>query len=240
MTQVLLAGPLEISTQNLTINGAGVTLDGQLKGRVLHVAAGASATLQGLIITRGLLAGKGRVVVFVPPEPPPKGALRKAAQACVSTLHGQQADPLARPLFERYFREFYYTQALDARAIVDKLKVNPATLAVQFRSATAAFRMVEDEANVTVVVRYAEAKDDVDMLLGYLETKGPDRWLMRKLQRYTVSIRERAALKMLGEGSLKTTVVPGLYAQAGVGGLYDEKLGLYLGGVPFDALGNVL
>ena len=59
MTQVLLAGPLEISTQNLTINGAGVTLDGQLKGRVLHVAAGASATLQGLTITRGLLAGKG-------------------------------------------------------------------------------------------------------------------------------------------------------------------------------------
>jgi hypothetical protein len=58
VTQVLLDSPLEID-RNLSINGPGVTLDGQLKGRVLHVAAGASATLQGLTITRGLLAGKG-------------------------------------------------------------------------------------------------------------------------------------------------------------------------------------
>ena len=58
VTQVSLNSPLEI-TQNISITGPGVTLDGQLKGRVLHVAAGASATLQGLTITRGLLAGKG-------------------------------------------------------------------------------------------------------------------------------------------------------------------------------------
>ena len=58
VTQVSLNSPLEI-TQNISITGPGVTLDGQLKGRVLHVATGASATLQGLTITRGLLAGKG-------------------------------------------------------------------------------------------------------------------------------------------------------------------------------------
>ena len=58
VTQVLLHSQLGI-TKNLTVNGPGVTLDGQLKGRVLHVATGASATLRGLTITRGLLAGKG-------------------------------------------------------------------------------------------------------------------------------------------------------------------------------------
>jgi CRISPR-associated endonuclease/helicase Cas3 len=127
------------------------------------------------------------------------GHLRKGAEACISTLHGQAHDPLARALFERYFTAFYHSVDLDSQGIVDKLKVEPRTLAVQFRSATAAFRMVEDEANVTVVVRYAEAKDDVDMLLGYLETKGPDRWLMRKLQRYTVSIREELPSRCLGK-----------------------------------------
>ena len=229
--------PLRVVSTQLV--EAGVDIDFPVVYRAL---AGLDSIAQaaGRCNREGHLPNKGRVVVFVPPEPPPPGHLRKGAEACISTLHGQAHDPLARALFERYFTAFYHSVDLDSQGIVDKLKVEPRTLAVQFRSATAAFRMVEDEANVTVVVRYAEAKDDVDMLLGYLETKGPDRWLMRKLQRYTVSIRERAALKMLGEGSLKTTVVPGLYAQAGVGGLYDEKLGLYLGGVPFDALGNVL
>ena len=58
VTEVKLDSQLKI-TKNITINGAGVTLDGQLKGRVLHVATGASVSLQGLTITRGLLAGKG-------------------------------------------------------------------------------------------------------------------------------------------------------------------------------------
>ena len=58
VTEVKLDSQLEI-TKNITINGADVTLDGQLKGRVLHVASGASVSLQGLTITRGLLAGKG-------------------------------------------------------------------------------------------------------------------------------------------------------------------------------------
>ncbi len=229
--------PLRVVSTQLV--EAGVDIDFPVVYRAL---AGLDSIAQaaGRCNREGCLPGQGRVVVFVPPEQPPLGHLRKGAEACISTLHGQAHDPLARALFERYFTAFYHSVDLDDCKIVDKLKVEPRTLAVQFRAAAAAFRMVEDEANVTVVVRYAEAKDDVDMLLGYLETKGPDRWLMRKLQRYTVSIRERAALKMLGEGSLKTTVVPGLYAQAGVGGLYDEKLGLYLGGVPFDALGNVI
>ena len=101
---------------------AGVDMDFPVVYRAL---AGLDSIAQaaGRCNREGLLADKGRVVVFVPPEPPPKGTLLKAAQACVSTLQGQQADPLARPLFERYFREFYYSQALDARGIVGKLHV---------------------------------------------------------------------------------------------------------------------
>jgi CRISPR-associated endonuclease/helicase Cas3 len=99
--------------------------------------------------------------------------------------------------------------------------------------------LIEDEDTATVVVLYTQAKDDMGMLLASLDAKGPERWLMRKLQRYTVNIRKRVADKMLEQGSLKTSVVPGLYVQVGASGLYDDKLGLYTEGVPFDALGNV-
>ncbi|BEP93937.1 hypothetical protein GmRootA79_23210 [Acidovorax sp. A79] len=58
VSRVALLGQLVIG-KSVTIDGPGVTLDGQLRGRVLWVNAGATATLRGLVITRGLLAGKG-------------------------------------------------------------------------------------------------------------------------------------------------------------------------------------
>jgi len=55
---VALNGPLTLD-KNVAIHGPGVTLDGQLKGRVLQVEAGVNAALTGLVITNGLLAGRG-------------------------------------------------------------------------------------------------------------------------------------------------------------------------------------
>ncbi|MFO1228982.1 MAG: CRISPR-associated endonuclease Cas3'' [Alicycliphilus sp.] len=214
--------PLRVVSTQLV--EAGVDMDFPVVYRAL---AGLDSIAQaaGRCNREGLLLEKGRVVVFVPPEPPPKGTLLKAAQACVSTLQGQQADPLARPLFERYFREFYYSQALDAHAIVDKLKVNPATLAVQFRSAAEAFRLIDDQDSASVVVRYAAQDDEIEKLLGILATEGPQRWLMRKLQRYTVSIPQREANAMLARGDV-TLAMPGLYALQNTDNLYSNILGL--------------
>lgn len=222
--------PLRVVSTQLV--EAGVDMDFPVVYRAL---AGLDSIAQaaGRCNREGLLAGKGRVVVFVPPEPPPKGALRKAAQACVSTLHGQQADPLARPLFERYFREFYYSQELDALGIVDKLKVNPATLAVQFRSAAEAFRLIDDQDNASVVVRYAAQHDEIEKLLRSLAAEGPQRWLMRKLQRYTVSIPKRVADRLHQQGSL-TLPMPGLYVQVDADNLYDDQRGLKDDDDPFN------
>lgn len=119
------------------------------------------------------------------------------------------------------------------------LKVQLHDLAVKFQSAAKVFKLVEDDASVVVVVRYPQAEDDIDTLLHRLAVQGPERWLMRKLQRYTVNIREKVALRMLGEGSLKASVVPGMYLQVDAAGLYDLCLGLHLEGIPIDALGYV-
>lgn len=222
--------PLRVVSTQLV--EAGVDIDFPVVYRAL---AGLDSIAQaaGRCNREGRLEAQGRVVVFVPPEPPPMGHLRKAAQACISTLLGQHADPLARALFATYFQQFYSTVDLDSKKIVPMLKVESKTLSVQFRSAADAFRLIDDQDSASVIVRYAEHRDEIEKLLGMLAAEGPARWLMRKLQRYTVSIHKRVADKMLMQGSL-TLPMPGLYVQQDVDGLYHPRLGLQVEDVPFN------
>lgn len=100
-----------ISTQLVE---AGVDIDFPVVYRAL---AGLDSIAQaaGRCNREGRMVDKGRVVVFVPPVRPPIGHLRKAADACISTLRDQAHDPLARALFDRYFKEFYHSVDLDGR-----------------------------------------------------------------------------------------------------------------------------
>lgn len=218
--------PLRVVSTQLV--EAGVDIDFPVVYRAL---AGLDSIAQaaGRCNREGRLKGKGRVVVFVPPEKPPLGHLRKGADAAISTLHGQAHDPLARGLFERYFKAFYHSVDLDAKQVVEKLSVNDRnTLSVQFRSAAQAFRLIDDAESATVVVRYAAHRHEIETMLGMLAAEGPQRWLMRKLQRYTVSIPKRTADKLLAQGSV-TLPMPGLYAQVDAENLYDPVLGLQPG-----------
>ncbi len=210
-----------ISTQLVE---AGVDIDFPVVYRAL---AGLDSIAQaaGRCNREGQLDGLGRVVVFVPPERPPRGHLAKGVEACITTLHDKPADPLVRALFATYFQQFYHSVDLDHKGVCALLKVAPETLGVQFRSAADAFRLIDDQDSATVVVRYEAHRDEMDKLLATLTTKGPERWLMRKLQRYTVSIHKRVADRMLEQGSL-TLPMPGLYVQKQVDNLYDQNLGL--------------
>jgi CRISPR-associated endonuclease/helicase Cas3 len=214
--------PLRVVSTQLV--EAGVDIDFPVVYRAL---AGLDSIAQaaGRCNREGRLEGLGRVVVFVPPQTPPPGHLRKGAQACVATLRGQEQDPLARGLFARYFTEFYHSVDLDQHGIVNLLKVQPRDLAVKFRSAAEAFRLIDDADSATVVVRYAAHQAQIESLLGSLATEGPQRWLMRKLQRYTVTIPERLAMQMLQRGDLSLPM-PGLYVLANTDNLYSNILGL--------------
>ena len=214
--------PLRVVSTQLV--EAGVDIDFPLVYRAL---AGLDSIAQaaGRCNREGRMDGKGRVVVFVPPEKPPLGHMRKGADACISTLRGQAHDPLARALFERYFKEFYHSVDLDAKGVVSLLQVSPATLAVKFRSAADAFRLIDDKDSAAVMVRYAAHGEEIDKLLGILAADGPQRWLMRKLQRYIVTIPQRQATQMHLRGDLSLPL-PGLYVMVNSDNLYSNILGL--------------
>lgn len=223
--------PLRVVSTQLV--EAGVDLDFPVVYRALAgldsiAQAAGRCNREGLLRDAQGLPCKGRVVVFVPPEKPPAGQMRKAADACISVLHGQADTPLARGLFERYFQQLYHSVNLDEKGIAAMLKVDDRkTLAVQFRSAAEAFKLIDDKGSATVVVRYAPHSEALNKWLALLERDGPERWLMRKLQRYTVTIPQRLADQMLNQGDL-TLPMPGLYVQVDADNLYDPQLGLKL------------
>lgn len=174
----------------------------------------------------------GKVVVFIPPKDPPKGLLLKGTNACKSVLHGNSADPLDRKLFDAYFTKLYYECDLDKKQIRVDLRMDGKldnTLAVNFRTAAENFKLIEDGDQVSVVVRYMEPDKEgrtIDYWLSTLKKEGPQRWLMRKLQRYIVRIHQRHAMPMLAHGAIKE-LVPGLFAQT-ADGIYNAEFGLQL------------
>lgn len=178
---------------------------------------------------------KGEVVVFVPSKPAPLGMLRKGEDACRSVLHAHPGQPLERGLFGKYFERLYNACDLDAQGIVELLKVDGQSLAVNFRSAADKFKLIDDEDSAPVIVHYrgTDGSDDkIDKLLNTLRKDGPKRWLMRKLQRYTVTAHRREIIKLLAQGDV-IEIIPGLFVQNS-DWLYHSKLGLLPDGQPMD------
>ncbi len=205
---------------------AGVDLDFPVVYRAL---AGLDSIAQaaGRCNREGRLPNKGRVVVFVPPQPAPPGILRRAASKSVSVLASSHASPLARDSFSRFFRLFYDDSDLDKHGI-ERLLTPNGELACQFRTAARKFRLIDDS-GVTLLVRYYgdEEEREIDMLLNTLKKEGPSRWLVRKLQRYSVNISEWHFRQLQDDQQIEE-IWPGIWAQMEGTTIYDPVLGLIL------------
>ncbi|MDP1606722.1 MAG: CRISPR-associated helicase Cas3' [Rhodocyclaceae bacterium] len=163
----------------------------------------------------------GRVVVFVPPKPAPPGQLRRAEQTTVSLMTGTDLDPLAPTTFQRYFRQFYLDAPNWDQYDMEGLLVRDASrMEIQFRTAAQNFRYVDDADSQPILVWWDESRS----LIGKLEKDGPERWLMRKLQRYAVNLPRRVAERLTATGEVRE-VWPGIFAQD-VDTLYHPDRGL--------------
>jgi CRISPR-associated endonuclease/helicase Cas3 len=168
---------------------------------------------------------QGKVVVFVPPKSSPPGTLRRAEQTTVSLLSDTPDDPLARDMFPRYFEQFYWrAPTLDAQMINDLLCADARELKIQFRTAASRFQLIDDKASQSVLVWYGESRP----LIGKVAKDGPNRELMRKLQRYCVNLPRKVVDKLVATGEVRE-IYPGIFAQA-VDTLYDEIIGVVLTG----------
>ncbi|MBN2826661.1 MAG: CRISPR-associated helicase Cas3' [Tissierellales bacterium] len=146
---------------------------------------------------------KGDVYVFHQEKKPPKGLLRKAYDV---TLALQKMDMLGRvdeKSFEPYYQELYKRAiSLDAKGILDDL--NPQLrskqhLDIAFRKASQKFKMVEDNQQRTIFVRYRNSKE----LFDKLKILGPTRELLRNLQRYSVNVYEEDFNMLYESGALE-------------------------------------
>ncbi|MBN8462626.1 MAG: DEAD/DEAH box helicase [Dechloromonas sp.] len=238
--QELAAGqsPAPIRVISTQLVEAGVDIDFPVVYRAL---AGLDSIAQaaGRCNREGRLA-KGEVHVFVPPKPAPPGLLRMAEQATRILWEAlpPEADPMGVERFADFFRRLYGDADLDAKDVCNLLRVGQ-TGDVNFRTAAERFRLIDEAEGATVFVRYKRNADDhaIDVLLNTLKKEGPQRWLLRKLQRYGVSIYQRDLHRLEGQGDIEPLGgdFPGLYVQSfGNDVLYDRVLGINVDGAPGD------
>lgn len=242
--RALMAGdePYPVRVVSTQLIEAGVDIDFPVVFRAL---AGLDSIAQaaGRCNREGRLE-MGEVHVFVPPKPAPPGLLRQAEQTTrmLWSALAPGDSPLAVERYPEYFRSLYGNACLDETGIVDLLRVGREA-DVNFRTAAESFRLIDNQESATIFVRYQRQGEEagIDILLKKLQKDGPDRWLLRKLQRYGVTIYAHDLQRLLAAGDVESLGAdcPGLYVQAS-DLLYDPVLGVNVEGAPGDPASLVL
>lgn len=219
---------------------AGVDIDFPV---VYRAFSGLSSVAQsaGRCNREGRIDGFGRVVVFMPPERTPVKDLRDGEYAL--------ADLLGRPcgvdmddaeVYPEYFsavqnrandtgQDFSRMLGVYVPEAFRNGAMCPAEpLQYQFREAAAAFRMIDGAVQIPVIVRYGGNEE----LVKSLYEIGPKRFLMRKLQRFTVNVPRARIPELLEKGMIVELTIPkekevrsGIYVQTAPSA-YREDIGL--------------
>ena len=202
--------PLRVVSTQLV--EAGVDIDFPVVYRAL---AGLDSIAQaaGRCNREGQLANgeRGQVYVFVRDIPKVLDALRFGAQATRSVLDGG-VDPLSPDAFKRYFPLYYASfPSRDRHGIVQELSAGRQQFTFQFRTAADKFKLIDDQAQATVLVPYdSPSAASIQPLIEMLKQGNAERWVLRKLQRYTVNSRQRLVEQWQTHGDVHE-LLPGLY-----------------------------
>ncbi len=193
-----------VSTQLIE---AGVDVDFPM---VYRAIAGLDSIAQsaGRCNREGKLKKLGKVIVFKPEQPSPPGFLRQGEDITNELItSGELDDPLAPESFEKYFTLINSKGKRDKHNILELLKAsqsNDAPLVIQFRTAAEKFRLIDNN-GVSIVVPFIPEgieQSPVDRWISQLESDSSQKWVYKKLQRYTVTLPESLAKKFQANGCI--------------------------------------
>jgi CRISPR-associated endonuclease/helicase Cas3 len=206
---------------------AGVDFDFPI---VYRAIAGLDSIAQaaGRCNREGKLQKENAVVkVFIPPKKSPPGILRKATETTKNMIRNGLDKPLAHQNFEKFFSELYWKAvSLDVNNITAMLK--SCELTFQFRTASDKFRIIDDSMQKTIVVPYRDGKEYINLI----KSRGPERWILRKLQRYSVNVYTQDFVFLQANQAL-VEIAPELFAlESSVH--YDDCFGLSVNDEPID------
>ena len=191
--------PLLIIATNLIEAGVDISLP-----VVYRALAGLDSIAQaaGRCNREGELDGTGEVVVFNPPRPAPPGLLRDGQQITKDMLSDIGEDPLAPANLKTYFDRLHHRTDNDPDNILEMLLPNAQLDNIQFRSAAAAFQMIDQNAQAIITPWRKPDTDESPVYpwLAELKKDSSKKWIYRHLQRYTVTVPEALAESLQREG----------------------------------------
>jgi CRISPR-associated endonuclease/helicase Cas3 len=166
----------------------------------------------------------GEVYFFESEQPPPPGMLRQAADSG-RELVGKYDDLLSPAAIEEYFQLHYFKRGesgWDKRQVLEAVGRSPSTMQFQFREIANRYRFIT-EVTDSIVVPWGKGKRLIERL------NDAHRPLMRadyrRLQRYTVSVRDHERRILFAAGALTQMHDCWVLTQSH---LYDKCLGLTL------------
>lgn len=183
-----------VSTQLIE---AGVDIDFPV---VYRAFAGLDSIVQaaGRCNREGKLGGLGLVKVFRTEHSIPSGLIRKGADALRNMiLDGDCDDYLSPVTLRKYFQKYYrevrnFDKADTKRLLYDGVH----SFKFQFAEASDKFRLIDDKDAMTVIVGYGDGAS----LIERLKREGPETWLLRRMQPYSVPVYKKDFEELLKAG----------------------------------------
>jgi len=167
---------------------------------------------------------RGKVFVFIPPKPSPPGPLKKAEESARTLMKLGLGDPLDHETYVRYFNNLYGKSNLDKAEIEDLLNKDVRDISIQFRTAARRFQIIDDSKYASVIVRFGKSKELVDQIVNQRLNK----FLLRKLQRYTITIPKQKHAQLLKQGRIQQIGDTGIFVQSAVDSIYDPVKGFLI------------